>query len=95
MTNSDTVGSRKPKHELNENIMKQRNITLGITISFQNESLLGVESAETHTKRVFGKVTSGPTCIFSQHKNEVDFYFLSYRYSKDNHNLYSKYPLYL
>lgn len=44
-TNSDIVGSRKPKDELSENTVKQRSRILGIVISFQKESLLGVESA--------------------------------------------------
>lgn len=38
------MGSKKPKHALRENIVKQRNKTFGRRKSFQNDSLLGIES---------------------------------------------------
>lgn len=43
-TKRDMVGSRKPKHPLNENIVRHRSAIFGRAISFQNESLLGVDS---------------------------------------------------
>lgn len=42
--NRDIVGSKKPKHALRENIVRQRSKTFGRRMSFQKDSLLGVES---------------------------------------------------
>lgn len=49
--NRDIVGSKKPKHALRENIVKQSSNTFGRRMSFQKESLLGIESVSREKGR--------------------------------------------
>lgn len=49
--NRDIVGSKKPKHALRENIVRQSIKTFGRRMSFQKDSFLGVESVSTEEGR--------------------------------------------
>lgn len=62
--NRDIVGSKKPKHALRENIVRQRSKTFGRRTSFQKESLLGTESVS--------RKKGGKLYYFQQHKLMVD-----------------------
>lgn len=50
-TKRDSVGSRKPKHELSELMTKAMSATLGKVMSFQNECSPGSESLGKNLKK--------------------------------------------
>lgn len=62
--NRDIVGSKKPKHALRENIVRQSSKTFGRRMSFQKESLLGIESVSREKE--------GKLHYFQQHELMTD-----------------------
>lgn len=62
--NRDIVGSKKPKHALRENIVRQSIRTFGRRMSFQNDSFLGVESVSIEE--------GGKLHYFQRHKLMID-----------------------